>query len=89
MYKALLVYFLQNLPVICSAETAELLLANDGDMYFKPTAVGTSSTQPYKIKNISRMPLEYKWVVKYDERDLVRVEETTGLIQPNEYQVII
>lgn len=84
LYKS---FLLQELDVICSAETADILLSNDGHVYFKQTCVGTPSTQTYKAKNISRMPLEFRWNVPGESRNLIRVEPETGVLMPNEEQV--
>lgn len=71
----------------CTAETAQLLLSNDAEIFFKETCVGTSSSQKYQIRNISRVALEFRWLVKNQDQSLVKVEPLTGLILPNEFQV--
>lgn len=71
----------------CTAETAQLILSNDGEIFFKETCVGTSSSQKYQIKNISRVTLEFRWLIKTQDQKLVKVDPPTGLIPPNELQV--
>ena len=78
---------LKEIPVSCTAETAEILLSNNGEIFFKQTCIGTSTSQLYQIKNISRMPLEFRWLVKNQDQGLVTAEPSTGLILPNEFQV--
>ncbi|KAJ8320586.1 hypothetical protein KUTeg_002173 [Tegillarca granosa] len=40
-----------------SAEAPKVLLDTNGDLFFKPTCVGTASNKSYRIKNICRIPL--------------------------------
>ncbi|XP_067934870.1 cilia- and flagella-associated protein 65-like [Watersipora subatra] len=60
--------YTQEIPVTCTAETAQLLLSNNAEIFFKETCVGTSSSQRYRIKNISRVPLEFRWVIKSQDQ---------------------
>ena len=73
--------------MVCTAETAEVLLSNNGETFFKPTCVGTASHTVYSVKNISRMPLEFRWSIPYNDNELIRVSPPSGLILPNESQV--
>lgn len=73
--------------MVCSAETADILLSNEGHIYFKQTCAGMPSTQTYSVKNISRMPLEFHWNIPGDSRNLLKVEPDSGLLMPNEEQV--
>ena len=52
-------HLLQVLKLWGSAEAPQVLLETQGEMYFKPTCVGTSSKRTYMIKNVSRIPLRY------------------------------
>lgn len=77
----------REITMIGSAESPEVLLDNGGQMYFKPTCVGTSSTRKYAVKNISRIPLCFEWKFKHVDAKLLSVEPSSGMIQPNESQV--
>ena len=71
-----------------SAESPEVMLDNKGVLYFKPTCVGASSQRKYAIKNVSRIPLCFEWKLKHADAQLLSVEPASGVIQPNESQVI-
>ena len=79
---------LQTIQACGSAEAAEVLLGNDGVLYFKPTCVGTTSTQKYSVQNQSRIPLRYEWKMTHAEKQMLKVDPPTGVIQPNENQVL-
>ena len=72
-----------------SAEVANVLLENQGELYFKPTCVGTSSTRQYYVKNTSRIPLQFEWKMKSWDADLLTVVPESGVIRPGEKQVLI
>ena len=70
-----------------SAEAPEVLLDNKGLLFFKPTCVGTASQRKYAVKNVSRIPLCFEWKLKHADGQLLTVEPSSGIIQPNESQV--
>ena len=72
-----------------SAESAEVLLDNEGSMYFKPTCVGTLSERTYGFKNVSRIPLRFQWNIDFADRNVLKVEPASGVIQPNQSLVCI
>ncbi|KAL5005595.1 hypothetical protein ScPMuIL_016753 [Solemya velum] len=76
----------QELEVVGSAEAPEVLLDTDGVMVFKPTCVGMASHRTYTIKNISRIPLRFEWMLTHTDRKLLTVRPESGIIQPNENQ---
>ncbi|XP_069108657.1 cilia- and flagella-associated protein 65-like isoform X1 [Argopecten irradians] len=69
-----------------SAEAPLVLLDTEGNMFFKQTCIGTSSSKSYTIKNLSRIPLRYEWHLKHADRKLLTVTPDRGIIQPNETQ---
>lgn len=69
-----------------SAEAPQVLLDTQGEMYFKPTCIGTSSKRTYSIKNVSRIPLRYEWKLRFADKNLLSVQPESGIIQPNESQ---
>ena len=79
--------FHQDIKVLGSAEAADVLLGNEGIMYFKPTCIGTTSTRQYCVQNQSRIPLRFEWKMTYAEKQALKVEPETGVILPNENQV--
>ena len=70
-----------------SAEAADVVLENQGEMYFKPTCVGTASHRQYSVKNASRIPLRFEWKMTHADAQLLSVQPQSGTIQPNESQV--
>ena len=53
-------------------------------LFFPPAYVGVQAKQKFKVKNDSRIPIEYEWRIpeKYDHE--VSFEPTKALLQPNE-----
>ena len=68
-------------------ELPQLLLDNNGTLYFKPTCTGTVSHRIYGIKNLSRVPVYFEWKLKNVDSKVLKVDPESGLIQPNEKQV--
>ena len=77
----------QEILAVSSAESAEVLLENGGELYFKPTCIGTGSRRSYSVKNASRIPLLFEWHMTHAESQSLSVEPRAGVIQPNETQV--
>ncbi|NWW74377.1 CFA65 protein, partial [Climacteris rufus] len=65
-------------------ESLLLLLEGDGNLYFKPLYVGTSSTQMYTIKNCTSLPVVFTWKIRQSDRKILSVSPTTGILQPYE-----
>lgn len=65
----------------------DILLENEGSMYFKPTCTGTASKRQYFIHNVSRIPLKYEWKMQHADAKVLSVYPASGVIQPNEMQV--
>ncbi|XP_065606522.1 cilia- and flagella-associated protein 65 [Cyrtonyx montezumae] len=66
------------------AESLLLLLEGDGNLYFKPVCIGTSSTQRYTIKNCTRLPMAFTWKIHFSDSKLLSVKPAAGLLQPYE-----
>lgn len=77
----------KEIQVWGSAESADVFLENRGELYFKPTCVGTESMRGYAVKNMSRIPLRFEWKLTHEDGKTLSVEPECGLIQPNESQV--
>ncbi|NWX98190.1 CFA65 protein, partial [Nothoprocta ornata] len=76
--------YTQEIALQSRAESLHLLLEGDGNLYFKPTYIGTSSTRMYTIKNCSRLPMVFTWKIHQADRKILSVTPTTGLLQPYE-----
>ncbi|NWH89784.1 CFA65 protein, partial [Aegithalos caudatus] len=61
-----------------------LLLEDDGNLYFKPLQIGTSSTRMYMIKNCTRLPMIFTWKIHQSDSKILSVSPTTGNLQPYE-----
>ena len=64
-----------------------MLLSNEGEMFFKPTCIGTASSRDYAVKNCSRIPLKFEWKMMSKDANMLTVSPMTGVIHPNESQV--
>ncbi|XP_052814504.1 cilia- and flagella-associated protein 65-like isoform X2 [Mya arenaria] len=74
----------KELQLVGSAEAPQVLLDTQGEMFFKPTCIGTSSKRTYAIKNVSRIPLRFEWKLRFADKNLLSVTPESGIIQPNE-----
>ncbi|NXY06369.1 CFA65 protein, partial [Pteruthius melanotis] len=61
-----------------------LRLEGDGNLYFKPLYIGTSSTRMYTIKNYTRLPMVFTWKIRQPDRKILSVSPTAGILQPYE-----
>ncbi|NWR55549.1 CFA65 protein, partial [Bucorvus abyssinicus] len=65
-------------------ESLLLLLEGDGNLYFKPVYIGTSSTRMYTIKNCTRLPMVFTWKIHQSDSKILSVNPTAGILQPYE-----
>ncbi|NWZ42293.1 CFA65 protein, partial [Brachypodius atriceps] len=61
-----------------------LLLEGDGNLYFKPLQIGTSSTRMHTIKNCTRLPMVFTWKIHKSDSKILSVSPTAGILQPYE-----
>ncbi|NXW40579.1 CFA65 protein, partial [Nyctiprogne leucopyga] len=61
-----------------------LLLEGDGNLYFKPVYIGSSSTRMYTIKNCTRLPMVFTWKIQQSDSKILSVSPTAGILQPYE-----
>ncbi|NXO11170.1 CFA65 protein, partial [Oriolus oriolus] len=61
-----------------------LLLEDNGDLYFKPLYVGTSSTRMYTITNCTSLPMFFTWKICQSDSKILSVSPTAGILQPYE-----
>ncbi|XP_038277803.2 cilia- and flagella-associated protein 65 isoform X3 [Dermochelys coriacea] len=76
--------YTQEILLQSNGESLLLLLEGDGNLYFKPTCVGTSTTRTYTIKNCTRLPMHFKWKIQESDSKVLSVKPATGVIQPSE-----
>ncbi|KFP73234.1 Coiled-coil domain-containing protein 108, partial [Acanthisitta chloris] len=65
-------------------ESIHLLLEGDGNLYFRPLHIGTSSTRMYTIKNCTRLPVVFTWKIHQSDSKILSVSPTEGILQPYE-----
>ena len=71
-----------------SQEPAEVLLDNDSALFIKPTCVGATSSRLYAVRNLSRLPVNFRWTLRHSDSSVLAVCPCTGVIHPNETQVV-
>ncbi|XP_015214914.2 cilia- and flagella-associated protein 65 [Lepisosteus oculatus] len=75
---------IEEITILSVAEKPKMSLEGDGTLFFKPTAVGFSSERSYIIKNVSRVPLCFRWKTWSPDCCVLSVSPQEGIIQPNE-----
>ncbi|KAJ8350300.1 hypothetical protein SKAU_G00254300 [Synaphobranchus kaupii] len=78
----------QALTVLHIVERARVALEGDGMLFFKPTAVGYCTLRCHTLKNTSRLPLYFHWRIHSLEDKVLSVQPESGVLQPNEAQVL-
>ncbi|KAM3861924.1 LOW QUALITY PROTEIN: cilia- and flagella-associated protein 65 [Diretmus argenteus] len=77
----------QDLLVVSTVEKLRVSMEGDGTLHFQPTAVGSRTERPYRIRNLSRLPLRFQWSIPRQDQKLISVEPDVGELQPNESMV--
>nr|XP_060629252.1 cilia- and flagella-associated protein 65 [Anolis sagrei ordinatus] len=76
--------FIKEIHLKSRAEPLVLLLESDGNLYFKPTCVGTFSSRTFTIKNCTRLPMLFRWKIQQLDKRFLSVQPAEGTILPNE-----
>ncbi|XP_041663704.1 cilia- and flagella-associated protein 65 [Cheilinus undulatus] len=79
----------KELAVSSVVEKPCVSLEGDGSLYFQPTAVGSRTQRSHHIRNLSCLPLQFKWSIPEQDQELLSVEPDAGELQPNESLVQI
>ncbi|XP_019896730.2 cilia- and flagella-associated protein 65 isoform X1 [Esox lucius] len=79
--------YTQQLRVVSVLEKPRVCLEGDGSLFFKPTAVGSCSQRPHRVRNLSSLPLRFLWRISGPDRRLLSVEPETGVLLPNDTMV--
>ncbi|XP_074550256.1 cilia- and flagella-associated protein 65 isoform X1 [Halichoeres trimaculatus] len=77
----------KELVVVCVAEKLRVFLEGDGSLHFKATPVGSLTLRSHHIRNLSRLPLCFKWTIPEPDQQLICVEPDAGELQPNESSI--
>ncbi|XP_070585217.1 cilia- and flagella-associated protein 65 isoform X2 [Erythrolamprus reginae] len=76
--------FTREIYLQSNAEPLALLLEGDGNLYFKPTCVGTCSSRTFTIKNCTRLPMLFRWQIQRSDQKLLSVQPAEGTLLPSE-----
>ncbi|NWI79764.1 CFA65 protein, partial [Dryoscopus gambensis] len=76
--------YTKNIVLQSCGQSLLLLLEGDGNLYFKPLYIGTSSTRMYTIKNCTRLPMVFTWKIRQSDSKILSVSPTAGILQPCE-----
>ncbi|XP_063069090.1 cilia- and flagella-associated protein 65 [Engraulis encrasicolus] len=77
----------QELTVVSMAEKPRVCVEGDGCVYFRPTAVGCVCERAVRVRNMSRLRLNYQWRIKTSEEHTLSIRPSSGVLQPNENMV--
>ncbi|RXN28038.1 coiled-coil domain-containing protein 108 [Labeo rohita] len=69
------------------AKKLSMSMEGDGNLFFQPTAVGSCSERTLRVKNMSRVPVEFKWRLCGSDQRVLTVPPDTDTLQPNELKV--
>lgn len=73
--------------MVAVAEKLSMSVEEDGSMFFQPTAIGSCSERTLRVKNLSRVPVEFKWRLCGSDQRVLTVLPDTDTLQPNESKV--
>ncbi|KAK7168813.1 hypothetical protein R3I93_004958 [Phoxinus phoxinus] len=77
----------QVLNVVAVAEKLSMSVEEGGSLFFQPTAVGSCSERTLRVRNLSRVPMEFKWRLCGSNQRVLTVLPNTDILQPNESKV--
>ncbi|XP_048049329.1 LOW QUALITY PROTEIN: cilia- and flagella-associated protein 65 [Megalobrama amblycephala] len=77
----------QVLNVVAVAEKLSMSMEEGGSLFFQPTALGSCSERTLWVKNLSRVPVEFKWRLCGSDQGVLSVLPDTDILQPNESKV--
>ncbi|XP_076858756.1 cilia- and flagella-associated protein 65 isoform X2 [Brachyhypopomus gauderio] len=77
----------QTLRVVSVAEKPHVVLDGDRNLFFTPTAVGSISTRTLRVRNLSRVPVHFRWRVCSSDHKVLSVQPDSGTLLPHESRV--
>uniref|UniRef100_H3C1V3 Uncharacterized protein n=1 Tax=Tetraodon nigroviridis TaxID=99883 RepID=H3C1V3_TETNG len=75
------------LTVACGMENLSMSLESDDSLYFQPTMVGSSTNRQQRIRNLSHLPLRFRWSIPEPDQGFISVKPDCGELQPNDSSV--
>ncbi|XP_016378792.1 coiled-coil domain-containing protein 108-like [Sinocyclocheilus rhinocerous] len=72
---------------VAVAEKLSMSVEGDGSLFFQPTAMGSCSERTLRVKNLSTVPVEFKWRLCGSDQRVLTVLPDTDTLQPNESKV--
>ncbi|XP_075037134.1 cilia- and flagella-associated protein 65 [Mixophyes fleayi] len=76
--------YTQEIVLFCRAESPQLHLEGEGNLYFKPTCVGSQTECASSVRNCSRVPVHFEWKIQAADKASISVNPSSGIIKPNE-----
>lgn len=73
--------------MVAVAEKLSMSVEEGGSLFFQPTALGSCSERMLRVKNLSRVPVEFKWRLCGSDQRVLSVLPDTDILQPNESKV--
>lgn len=73
--------------MVAVAEKLSMSMEEGGSLFFQPTALGSRSERTLWVKNLSRVPVEFKWRLCGSDQGVLSVLPDTDILQPNESKV--
>ncbi|KAM7380772.1 hypothetical protein PAMP_004045 [Pampus punctatissimus] len=77
----------QELTVLSVVEKLCVSLEGDSSLYFQPTAVGSQTQRTHRLRNLSRLPLRFHWIIPESDLELISVQPAAGELHPNESSI--
>ncbi|XP_061142312.1 cilia- and flagella-associated protein 65 [Syngnathus typhle] len=74
----------KEITVISKLETISVSFEGGGIIYFQDTSVGSPSKRTHLIRNVCRVPLGFRWNIRYLDQHLISVQPDAGELQVNE-----
>ncbi|KAH9596955.1 hypothetical protein MS3_00002453 [Schistosoma haematobium] len=75
-----------RIPIEINFTTANIILENNGELYFVPTHVGAYTQKKFNITNVSPYKIEFCWEIISDDKTELEVHPNKGFLLPNEIQ---
>ncbi|XP_057708820.1 cilia- and flagella-associated protein 65 isoform X2 [Corythoichthys intestinalis] len=76
--------YTKEITVFSLLEKSCVSLMGGDTLYFQDTSVGSPTQQTHLIRNVCRIPLGFKWNIRWSDQEIISVEPEDGEMQANE-----
>lgn len=73
-----------NIGILGGGIVPDVMLENNGLIYFPPTCRNNSSTIEYELVNLTHSKIAYEWKISYDSKNLFSVDQVSSILNPHE-----